>query len=125
MKPNILIWAYLALAYLVLANALDVANYLYVAPPIAFPFLSAALFALAAVAVVGLIGRASWARTLSSSVLGLAGLLSIIAGVLLTVIITGEGAAPNLLSALLGGGIFLLLAYKIYASATLKGYLYG
>ncbi len=137
MKPSIVNWAYIGLACLLLSNILgsvSTINYIYIMSsdedflysPVLL-IISVVIIAVSTIAVFGLVKKNSWARIVTSSVIGVPAilLLGMLGMNIYHTSITSTPATPSNLLIVLSvfGASLLLLAYKLYTSESFKNYL--
>jgi hypothetical protein len=125
MKPKILVWIYLALAYVLLNNSLQaivvIQNGVFT---LLSPALSIVIIVATLVNIIGLVKMMSWSRIVACLVISIQA-----SGTLLTGIhyFIENSAGINLESILMSTTIIelllLFLAFKIYKSEPLKVYL--
>ncbi len=121
MKPSIVVWAYVGLAYILLNKIMDV-GYFFRASNY-FPFLTMAVLVVTTVAVFGLVKRTSWARMVASSIIAAEVFLMLYTSMFLQSVMLEDESHYFLISSLVFGVPLLFLAYKIYTSEPLKIYL--
>ncbi|QQZ28750.1 hypothetical protein HMY34_08275 [Thiothrix subterranea] len=119
MKPNIINWAYLGLAYVLLNNLLilkgvpDNSSWYNVSLPIIITI-------LAIIAFFGLLSLASWSRITAAIVIGVEAFKTLLIDAYIITYVGFDGGSV-LISALIFSIPLLILSYKLHTSISFKG----
>ena len=121
MKPRIINWTYVGLAYVLLNNTLTVAL-AFQPPGNVTPYFPSIIIILAVVAIIGLLKAAPWSRIVALVVLCIQALSTISASIHFAMY-AGGSLTDIFVSSLIFDVFLLFLAYKLYTSEPLKYYL--
>jgi hypothetical protein len=125
MKPKIIVWIYLALVYVLLNNVLQaivvIQNGVFT---LLSPALSLIIIVVTCVAIIGLVKKMQWSRIVACIVIGIQASGTLVTGIHYF-IENSEGINLEniLMSSIIIEFLLLFLAFRIYTSKPLKGYL--